>query len=335
MIDLYDSIIPRFLQPLSSLKMGVVDAYYFLRRDGAFVFTEGYLHPEGGSMGKVMLFPDPKGDTDIFGRKFRSSYKKVVDGELVLIPHPEQLQIQFELTPGLDPLRPRPVFEEFHIEFPLSDFSGVFEHHHSLRTAMEMYPPVKDSINDICLNFDVPLSRLGCTGSTCYGKFEHPGDDIDLVWYGTIAENKKILAQIRQVTRDPRNRVFEFGRWWPIRFFWKKMMICSFFNYRLEEEIPLRGCRMTLLEEDVKGVGMVDDDTHTIYMPSILRLSHLFLNGKKYRDLNLVIYDGSLRGEYFTGDYLKFIARRVLIEKEGREEEALLVTLRDQITKED
>ncbi len=334
MNDLYEQMISRFLQPLSSLEMGVGDAYYFLRQDGAFVFTEGYLHPQGGLMGKVMLSPDPAGDTDIFGRKFRSSYKKVVDGELVLIPHPEQLRLQFELSPGLDPSRPRPVYEEYHVEFPLSDFSGVFEHRHSLRTAMEIYPTVKNSIDDIRAGFDVPLSRLGCTGSTCYGKFEDPDDDIDLVWYGTLAENREVLAKIRELTRDPRNRVFEFGRWWPIRFYWKKMMICSFFNYRLEEEIPLRDCRIKVLEEDVKGVGMVDDDTHSIYMPSIVRLSHLLLNGKKSPDLNLVIYDGSLRGEYFNGDYLKFVARRILIEKGGSEEEALLVTLSDQINKE-
>jgi hypothetical protein len=335
MNDLYDEIIPRFLQPVSSLELGVGDAFYFLRRDGAFVFTEGYLHPEGGLMGKVMLSPDPRGDTDIFGRKFRSSYKKVVDGELILIPHPEQMRLQFELTPSLVPSAPRPVYEEFHVEFPLSDFLGVFEHHHSLRAAMEMYPLIKSTIDDVRAGFDVPLARLGCTGSTCYGKFEEPDDDIDLVWYGSIEENRKVLAQIKELTRDPRNRVFEFGRWWPIRFYWKKMMICSFFNYRLEEEIPLRNCRMIVLEEDVKGVGMVDDDTHSIYMPSIVKLSHLLLNGKKYRDLRLVIYDGALRGEYFTGDYLKFVARRVLIEKAAGEEEALLVTLSDQIEKED
>lgn len=335
MNDLYDKIIPRFLQPISSLELGVGDAFYFLRRDGAFVFTEGYLHPENGVMGKVMLSPDPAGDTDIFGKKFRSSYKKVVDGELILIPHPEQMQLQFKLTPGLDPSAPRPVYEEFHVEFPLSDLQGVFEHRHSLRSAMEMYPLVKSSIDDICAGFDVPLSRLGCTGSTCYGKFEEPDDDIDLVWYGSIEENRKVLAQIKKLTRDPRNRVFEFDRWWPIRFYWKKMMVCSFFNYRVEKEIPLRKCRMKVLEEDVKGVGMVDDDTHSIYMPSIVRLSHLLLNGKKYRDLRLVIYDGALRGEYFTGDYLKFVARRVLIEKEDGEEEALLVTLSDQMEKEE
>lgn len=335
MSDLYDNMINRFLQPLSSLESGVGDACYFLRKDGAFVFAEGYSHPEGFLMGKVMLSPDPSGDTDIFGRMFRSSYKRVVEGELILIPHAEQLINQFELTPGLDPDVPRPVYEEYHVEFPLTDFKGVFEHHHSLRMAMEVYPLIRESIEDLSRGFDLPLERLGCTGSTCYGKFEEPDDDVDLVWYGSIAENKKVLEQIKEVTRNPKNRVFDFGRWWPIRFYWNGMMICSFFNYRLEDEIPLRDCRMTVLEENVRGVGMVNDDTHTIYMPSIMQLSHLMLNGKRSRDMELIIYDGSLRGEFFAGDYLEFRARRVLVRTREREYEALLVNLRDNIKKED
>jgi len=57
MNDLFDRTIQRYLEPISSLKNGIGDAYYFLRKDGAFIFTEGYLHPEGGLMGKVMLYP--------------------------------------------------------------------------------------------------------------------------------------------------------------------------------------------------------------------------------------------------------------------------------------
>lgn len=335
MNDLFDTTIQRYLQPISTLADKVGDAYYFLRQDGAFIFVEGYLHPEGRVMGKVMLSPDRDGDTEIFGRMFKSSYKRVVDGELTLISHPEQMLNQFELTPGLDPDAPRPVYEEFHVEMPLNDFIGVFEHHHSLITAMNDYPAVKQSVEDISREFCVPVSRLGCTGSTCYGKFEEPDDDIDLVWYGSIAENNEVLRQIKEVTRNPKNRVFEFGRWWPIRFFWKDMMICSFFNYRIEEEIPIRNCRITVLEENVKGVGMVDDDTHTIYMPSIVTLNHLLLNGKKCRDMDLIIYDGSLRGEFYAGDYLEFLAYRVLVRRPDREYEALLVNLRDNIKKEE
>jgi len=80
---------------------------------------------------------------------------------------------------------------------------------------------------------------------------------------------------------------------------------------------------------------MVDDDTHTIYMPSIVRLTHLLLNGKRSGDLELIIYDGSLRGEFFAGDYLEFLARRVRVQTADREFEALLVNLGENIKKED
>ena len=304
---------------------------YFLRKDDAFVFTEGYCHPPGRLLGKVMLYPQAAGEVDIFGRHFRSSYKRLENGEIKLIPHQEQLAMQFGLTPSLDRSAVRPVYCEYHVEFPLSDFRGVFEHRHSLRVAMELYPTMRKAIEDLSDNFSVPVSRLGVTGSTCYGKFEEPGDDIDLVFYGSLKENKEILRQIKEITRDPKKRVFEFGRFWPIRFYWNKIMICSFFNYERDEEIPLRDCRMEVLREDVKGVGVVCDDTHSIYMPSILKLTRLVLAGKRSSDLELIIYDGSLRGEYFEGDYLEFKGYQVLVQTREREFEALLVTISDHI----
>ena len=332
MADCFNKMISKFLSPLSHLEKGVIDALYFLRHDDVFVFTEGYLHPREGLMGKAMLYPSPDGEVDIFGRSFKSSYKRVVSGDLELIPHPEQLEVQFQITPSLDRNLPRPVYEEYHVQFPLDRFRGVFEHRRSLRKAMEIYPSVSKTVEDLSKEFEMPLERLGCTGSTCYGKFEEPGDDIDLVFYGTLEENRRVVARIQEITRDPGNRVVEFGKLWPIRFFWNKTMICSFFNYRLESEIPLRRCRMIPLAA-VSGRGVVADDTHSIYMPSILRLSELILNGEKTTDRDLIIYDGSLRGEYYQGDRLEFRAKLVRIEDGRKNYQALLVTLSDDIRK--
>lgn len=332
MTDLFSDIVSKFLSPLSGLEMGVIDALYFLRDDDVFVFTEGYLHPPGQLMGKAMLYPSPEGEVDIFGRRYASSYKRVVEGKTELIPHEEQLKLQFKITPSLDPARPRPVHEEYHVRFPLDRFRGVFEHRHSLRRAMEMHPGIRKAIEEIGRDFDLPLSRLGCTGSACYGKFEEPEEDIDLVFYGSLEENRRVLDRIREITRIPENRVVEFGKLWPIRFFWKKMMICSFFNYRLAEEIPLRDVRITPLAE-VSGEGTVADDTHSIYMPSILGLEDLNLEGESRPGMELIIYDGSLRGEYYRGDRLWFRARRVRVEGAAWDREALLVTLSDNIGK--
>ncbi|HPJ72205.1 MAG TPA: hypothetical protein PK636_05950, partial [bacterium] len=211
MVELYEEMIKRFISPLSCLDRGVLDALYFLRRDGSFAFTEGYCHPEGGMTGKIMLQPDPAGGVDIFGRRFRSSYKRVVDGKTELIPHEEQLSLQYELTPGLDPAAPRPMYAEYHVELPLADFVGVFEHRRSLATAMEVFPRMKAVVTDLARGFSVPVSDLGVTGSSCYGKFQEEDEDVDLVWYGTLEANRRVLELIREHTRNRDNRVFEFG----------------------------------------------------------------------------------------------------------------------------
>jgi len=333
MTDVYEETINRFLSPLSSLDRGVLDALYFLRRDGSFAFTEGYCHPKGGMTAKIMLQPWPEGDVDIFGRRFRSSYKRIVDGQIELIPHDEQLSAQWDLTPALDPDAFRPPFAEYHVELPLTEFAGVFEHRRSLTAAREVFPSLNATVEKLSRDFSVPLERLGVTGSTCYGKFEEEDEDIDLVWYGSVAENARVLEQIREHTRDPQNRVFEFGKYWPIRFFFNGVMICSFFNYELDEEIPLRDCRMELLEENLRGEGIIVDDTHTIYMPSIVTLGDLELGGAGVGNMDLIIYDGSLRGEYFRGDRLRFKASRVGVHTGSRDYEALLVTISSDIEK--
>ena len=50
-------------------------------------------------------------------------------------------------------------------------------------------------------------------------------------------------------------------------------------------------------------------------------------------DKELIIYDGSLRGEYFRGDRLEFVCRRVQVQAGVRDYEALLVNLKDNISK--
>jgi len=77
----------------------------------------------------------------------------------------------------------------------------------------------------------------------------------------------------------------------------------------------------------------VADDTHTNYMPPLLPLEDLTIDGKTAEPLPLIIYDGALRGEYFNGDFLKMQARLVEVNQLGDSFPALLVTLWDNIKK--
>jgi predicted nucleotidyltransferase len=322
-----------FLRPMPELKGRITDSLFFLRRDGSFVFSEGYCHPDRGFYGKIIYYPSPGGPVDIFGREYGCTTKRKVDGEMIYVSHPEQILRHAEIDPGLDPAAPRPVFVEYEMPFPLKDFIGFFDPHHSLARCADRYDWVKEGAHAASAALDVPWKNLGLTGSLAYGRYEVGDDDLDLVIRGSLEENFRIYRKIRSLTLQPERMVVEFGRWWPMRFYESHVLICPFFMYDRWESAPLRDFRVSVREENVPLEGVVGDDTHTIYMPSFLTLENVKGKGRSYPFLPLIIYDGALRGEYFRGDILQMNARLVEVSQNGSRFEAALVTLWDNIRK--
>ncbi len=334
MIRNFDEMLDRFLRPLSELEGGrASDSLYFLRRDGCFIFTEGYCHPAGGMYGKIIYYPKKGGGVDVFGREYGCTTKRMVGGECIYIGHPEQIQAHAEIDPSLDPAAPRPVYVEYEMEFPLSDCVGFFDPVHSLRVCQEIYPWVGEGTRLASKALGVPWEKLGLTGSLAYGRHEEGDDDLDLVIPGTVEENRRVYRTIRSLSVLPEHRVIEFGRWWPMRMYEEGYLICPFFTYQRREDAPLRDFTVEVVREDVKASGVVADDTHTNYMPPLLPLEDLKIGGKPADPLPLIIYDGALRGEYFNGDVLKMKARLIEVTQRGETFPALLVTLWDNIKK--
>lgn len=331
MSDLYREKIDKFMLPMDALRGPVHDAMYFLRKDGSFVFSEGYCHPAGGLYGKIIYYPDPDGSFDIFGRPYGATNKHVENGEIVLTSHRDQILFHYEIDPSLGERGPIPVFAEYHTVFYLDEFAGYFDHRHSLRKAMEMDPAIEEAVSSISRDFRIPVENLGTTGSLSYGKFEHPLDDIDLTIYGSVAENRRIIREILELTREPDHRVVEFGKFWPMRFYYNGIMICSFFQYLMDEEIPLRDIEMTVVKDEVAAEGIVSDATHTIYMPSIVMLTDAVVDGGKAPDIPVIMYDGSLRGEFYRGERLGMRAKLVRMRLWEKERECILVTLSEEI----
>ena len=332
--DTFDRIIGQYLVPLAELKGGVGDSFYFLRRDESFVFTQGYCHPRGGIYCKIIYYPEKGGWMSIHGRRYGTTIKRMMNGALELVPHDEQLRKHFEVDPTLDVNKKRPCWAEYHVELPLSEFVGFFDHRTSLRKAMGMYPQVADEVVKASEILEVPVERLGCTGSLSYGKLDEPADDVDLCIYGTIEQNRMVIGKIRALTREPGRRVVEFGKFWPMRFYHQDLMICPFFEYLDPREIPLREMEVEVLEENVRATGRVKDDSHSIYMPVVLTLERVVVAGAPQGDTALIIYDGSLRGEYCRGDSLILNgARLIRVRERGSVFQALLVTVSSQISK--
>ncbi len=332
--DAFDRIIGQYLVPLAEMERGPEDALYFLRKDNSFVFAQGYCHPRGGVYCKIIYYPEKDGWMSIHGRRYGTTIKRMVGGKLELIPHDQQLKRHFEIDPTLDPNKKLPCWAEYHVELPLSDFAGFFDHRTSLRKAMEMYPQVADAVSKASDILEVPAERLGCTGSLSYGKLEEPADDVDLCIYGTIEQNRRVISKIHALTQEPARRVVEFGKFWPMRFYHRDIMICPFFKYLDTREIPLREMQVEILQENVEASGRVKDDTHGIYMPVMLTLEQVVVGGAPREDIALIIYDGSLRGEYRRGDSLALNgARLVRVKERGTVFQSLLVTISSQIRK--
>ncbi|MCX6354315.1 MAG: nucleotidyltransferase domain-containing protein [Candidatus Aureabacteria bacterium] len=321
--DYFESQIGQILCPLSDLKKGVLDTTYMMRTDGSFVYVEGYYQPPGKVIGKIIYYPKPGGKIDIHGRAYESMVKAEKDGKTLYIPHDEQIRVHYENDPSLD--REDLIITKFHVGFPLSGFRGYFNDRLSLYYAMGKFPLVGRAVENVSRFLNVPISRLGITGSTALGRRgEH--SDIDLVIFGTIEQNRETADRIcDHIHRNPESKVVEFGKFWPLRFIYQGIELCPAYVYMDLGEVPIRDCTITKLKDAVEVFGTVSDATHAIYMPPVARLSDVYIDGKPADDITLVVYDGSVRGEFYLKERLRIKGRLIKVKKGKTEFSAVTV----------
>ncbi len=299
MTDTFDKEIERIICPLGDLGPSALDTTYFLKDNDSFVYTEGYWHPPGHIYGKIINYPCERGTLLIYGRKYESITKGWEAGERILIPHDKQIEYHYKIDPSLKPPREKPALTEFHYPFELSTMKGWFNGHKSMCHAIEKYPQVAKCIKEVSVLLDVPLERLGVTGSLAYGRMEDD-EDIDLVFFGTPEQNMEVAQQIWRLTyTDPKRRCVEFGKFWPLRFYHDGVIICCFFVYSDRKYIPVCDQQVSLVREPVVAYGTISNNLHSIYMPLVMGLSDVYIDGERTDDVDLIIYDGSLRGEFY------------------------------------
>lgn len=326
MADTFDREIAQVVRPLEELGPTVLDTTYFIKDTNSFVYTEGYWHPAGHFYGKIINYPSERGSFKVHGRRYESITKGWEGDERVLIPHDKQIELHYEIDPGLTPPGQRPILTEFHYPFDLKTMKGWFSNHGSMLYAMEKYPQIGGRIKDVSELFEVPLERLGVTGSLAYGRMEDD-EDIDLVFFGTPEENMAVARKIWSFTyTDPKRRCVEFGKFWPIRFLHDEIIICCFFVYSDRKSIPVLDQQVELVREPVEVYGTVIDNLHSIYMPLVMRLGEVYLDGDRIEDIDLIVYDGSLRGEFYKKERLHISrGRLVKLTGGGESKDAIVV----------
>ena len=303
MKDLFDKIMDEILIPIEKLDY-ILDTSYFLKGTGSFYYTEGYYHPGGRVIGKIIYYPDKKGETFIHGRPYTSIVKKEVDGEEIYIPHDEQIRIHYQVDRSLKPDEQKLLVADYLVAVPLDDFVGFFDLKKSLRYAMEHHKDVDAAVRKASGLLEVPVERMGVTGSSAFGR-RTKGSDIDLVMFGTPEENFEAVKKIwgmSYVDRD--KRVVKYGKFWPLKFYLGEQEMCCFFAYSRKKDIPLADCRIELVKNEVVAYGTIKDNINSYYMPVILELEDVWVDAERDEDIRLIIYDGAVRGEFFLGERL-------------------------------
>lgn len=328
MADQFDRMMGKFLTPLSELGPRIKDSLYFLRRDGCLIFSHGYYHPTPGYfLGKIIHYPTPEGSEDIWGRRYEAIHKAWIGGERVAILNDIQIARHYRIDPSLDPTAPRPLVADYTIEFPLADFVGFFDPLRSMKLCREMYPQIRTWTEETAELMEFPSEKIGVTGSLAFGIIEEHDMDFDVIFIGDLEENDRALKKIFERAQEPGGRVFEFGQYWSIRIYYRGFLLCPFFVYQNWEDVPLSEGSVELFQDNVEGTAKIVDDFHNPYLPIILELEEVLLNGEAYDHLRFISYDGSIRGDYRTGDRIWFKGRLVRVRGQGGEYLALVVDI--------
>jgi len=240
-----------------------------------------------------------------------------VDGRTQYVSHTDQIKKLYRLFPDLPPNSHKLILAEYQVGFPRDGFAGYFDDRKSLRYVMENYPAVAEIVQETSRQFEVPLDRLGITGSSALGR-RGMHSDIDLVFFGTTHQNLETVRKLWSIIYShPDRQVVEYGKFWPLKIYIKGMEVCTFYVYSDLSEVPLREAELEPVRESVEAYGTVADNTHSLYVPVVLRLENVYLDGEKADDIDLIIYDGAVRGEFKVGLRLHIRGRLVNIIRAG------------------
>ncbi|MDD5557993.1 MAG: hypothetical protein PHN82_12215 [bacterium] len=318
-----DGKFPQFILPVDE-RTEFRDATYFLRNDGTFVFSEGYCHAPDRPLAERRLvshivFIPQAGEVQSYAKKqlFGQAYENITKGIMNTQPlhmfYPMQLRRYFEVDPSLDV--ERPPYARYKAMVPADSFIGHFPHRHALKAIFrrgeegdESARRIRESIVASAELLGITPEQFGISGSLSIGTYENP-HDLDVVIYASVREVRRIVDFLYRLTATREDRkVFEFGKFWPIRY-WEwvdgdRLMFCPFFSYIDLDECPLRDFTCEAVGT-VALTGRVADHTHNAYNPTILELEKVTLDGKgRAGTLRLILYHGGERGDYVEGDRL-------------------------------
>lgn len=314
----HDACFTQLVQPVPQ-DHTVFDTEFYVREDGLLFHADGYAHPEHSVLGNPLYVPDEHGDKKIFGQPYRKIF--FYPGTNEPIPYRDRPQILRSIDPSLVQYAHNTWPFQYEQIVPISDFIGYISGQTVFEKARKgllgnNFVITKDIENlGQLLGIDVKGIPLALTGSLAFGNIAHY-HDLDLVFCGSLSENRKIADKMRElVISEPSRRLHEGGKAWLIRWFNKNgnvdgTIMCCFFRYGNIKDAPLQRFEVNVLEPNIQIEASVSDDTHALYTPTIVTLHdvHMTSAGNHSNDMRLpdgtklVIYHTASRGEFNIGD---------------------------------
>jgi predicted nucleotidyltransferase len=314
----YSQTYQALVRPLPSME-GTRDVEFYVRYDGLILNADGYAHPQHTVVGNVLYAPDSEGNKEIFGIPYRKT--SLVPKTFTPVPYRERGAYFANIDPALNQTSTNSYPFRYEQILPREQFIGYIPAQHAYELAVEGKLGNPDRLlSDLenlfeLLGFEQSTVRLGLTGTPALGHIQQY-HDLDIVFFGTIEENRLLANRMRDlVLQEPERRLHEGGKSWQIRFYNRDgitngTIMCCFFGYKNIEDCALPSFEMNMFIEDVCIQGVVSNADHALYTPTVVNLhnSHIIeIEGKKNNfrlpdDMPLIVYHTGTRGELNVGD---------------------------------
>lgn len=337
----------QLVQPIPQ-NHSIVDTEFYIHKNGLLFHADGYAHPEDSVLGNPLYLLDINGDKNIFGQPYRKLFS--YPGTSEPVPYKDRPQILRSIDPSLDQFDSNPWPFQYEQIIPISNFIGyisgqtVFE-----KVGKGLLGDNSEILRDLdslqqCLDIDIESIPLSLTGALAFGNISGY-HDLDLVFCGSLSQNRNIADKIQQlVISEPNRRLHDGGKGWLVRWFNKNgkidgAIMCCFFRYGNNKDAPLKKFEVEILEPDVQIEASVSDDTHAVYTPTILGLHDvraISIQGHSDNlqlpdNTKLIIYHTASRGEFRAGDRVWAHGAYAYVHTPETEYPALLIIEREAV----
>jgi len=278
----------------------LIDMQLFMIASGDICSVEGWWHPEGKVVSNYIYVQHPQGDIKIEEQRYSKVIRKP-DGSWRSFEE----QIEFIRKMG-KPFNPA-FFIDHKMVVDRVNIKRFYDPFETFKRFVSTFPSEFDRVNEFLKILGVKageLEDIGMVGSYQLG-IRKKNSDIDILFKFDLSKNMQIFQRILRFSSNHKMKVYDRGKWTPLRFRFKDRIFCCHFAYKYHHEIPNFFSTEYETSETINCTVEVLDNTHSIYTPTIFIAKDIY----KKDIFPVVIYHGGNKGEFCNGDIINVTGR--------------------------